>query len=248
MRLELIFFFIIMIGVVISFLLSTRKKEEKEEEKEEKESNKPQPLGKEGITRKEKIAMAMKISLAGAIFLGLLWVLAPEFVKIYHKEIAVMVVAMIAGAMLLGIPQKCEQSSTRKILRVHYVVLAIALAGIVLSREAEKRGLFEAPIQPQATAIADYPLCAEAKDVVARGEMEIIAQTHCWSGNISIPSQHWFRFAPSDKVLVKTWSGRLIHDAPGQSNWLGNEILNANFRLMSESGGPVKVALTARPK
>src|SRR3989344_9363001 len=222
MRLELIFFFIIMIGVVISFLLSTRKKEEKEEEKEEKESNKPQPLGKDGITRKEKIAMAMKISLAGAIFLALLYAMIPEFIVKYHKEIIILVVAMIAGAALLGIPQEWEKSSTRKILKAHFVILSIILVLAVLYKDQETGKWLESfkpSVQSQATAaITDYPLCAgpHTYDLRKQRMIKIKIYPNCWSGKImmlvnsaaqvdtfsTFPADLEYKLGNGDRVLV----------------------------------------------
>ena len=239
MRLELIFFFIIMIGVVISFLLSTRKKEEKEEEKEEKESNKPQPLGKDGITRKEKIAMAMKISLAGAIFLALLYAMIPEFIVKYHKEIIILVVAMIAGAALLGIPQKWEQSSTRKILKAHFVILSIILVLAVLYKDQETGKWLESfkpSVQSQATAaITDYPLCAGQKSYnFWSGKKQIKMSLHnsCWSGEVMLPPQVKFMIdTPTTGDLeYKFWNGKRILVPDGSSQWLG-DISHSSFRL-----------------
>src|SRR3990167_1562997 len=230
MRLELIFFFIIMIGVVISFLLSTRKKEEKEEEKEEKESNKPQPLGKDGITRKEKIAMAMKISLAGAIFLALLYAMIPEFIVKYHKEIIILVVAMIAGAALLGIPQEWEKSSTRKILKAHFVILSIILVLAVLYKDQETGKWLESfkpSVQSQATAaITDYPLCAGQKSYnFWSGKKQIKMSLHnsCWSGEVMLPPQVKFMIdTPTTGDLeYKFWNGKRILVPDGSSQWLG---------------------------
>ena len=224
MRLELIFFFIILASVIISFLLSARKKEEKEEEekKEEKEYKKPQPSAKEEITRKEKIAMAMKISLAGAIFLILLYALVPEFIVKYHKEIIILVVAMIAGAALLGIPQEWEKSSTRKILKAHFVILSIILVLAVLYKDQETGKWLESfkpSVQSQATAaITDYPLCAgpHTYDLRKQRMIKIKIYPNCWSGKImmlvnsaaqvdtfsTFPADLEYKLGNGDRVLV----------------------------------------------
>lgn len=194
-----------------------------------------------------KVAEIIKISAAGAIFLILLWILAPEFITRHHKEIAVMVVAMIVGASLLGISQKWEESSTRKILRAHYIALTIILVLAVFYKDPETSKWLESfkpSVQPQAATVE----CLDSQDIVARNRSEIIVRPNCWSGNISIPAQYWFRIVPEGRVTIRTWSGRVIHDAPGQANWLGDEIRDGNFRIISDESQPVKVVIIFRPK
>lgn len=90
--------------------------------------------------------------------------------------------------------------------------------------------------------------CYDAQNIVAKGKNEIIVRPNCWSGNISIPPQSWFRIVPEGNVTIRSWSGRVIHDGPGQDNWLGDIIRDGNFRIISDEAQPVKVAIITRSK
>ncbi len=188
-----------------------------------------------------RTAEIVKISLAGTIFLVFLYLLIPNFVAAHHKEIAIIVVAMIVSAILLGIKQEWEKSSTRKILKAHFIVLSIVVVSIVIYKDLETTKWISAP------SVSTLQ-CLDSQDIVARGRNEIIARPDCWSGNISIPPSTLFRIVPEGRVTIRTWSGRVIHDAPGQANWLGDEIRDANFKIISDEQQPVKVAVITRKK
>lgn len=138
-------------------------------------------------------------------------------------------------------------------------VVISRLGGGVDEKIAGKLECVENPNLPQCQKPASTPsaapaptaaisVCYDAQDMVVRGEGGIIAMPGCWSGNISIPPQSWFRIVPKGRVTIRSWSGRIIHDGPGQDNWLGDEIRDGNFRIISDESQPVKVVIITRPK
>src|SRR3989344_4890104 len=178
-----IFFVIIVLAVILSLLPLPQWKQKKKEKEGEMEV----------VPDKSKITEIIKISAAGAIFLILLYALIPEFIVKHHKEIIILVVAMIVGAALLGIKQDWEKSSTRKILRAHYIVLTIILVLAVLYKDQETEKWLESfkpSVQSQATAaITDYPLCAgpHTYDIRKQRMIKIKIYSNCWSGKIMMP-------------------------------------------------------------
>lgn len=104
-----------------------------------KKKEKPKPK-EDGMGAAE---MIIRISLAGAIFLVLLYAMYPEDIIKYHKPIMVFVIAMIVNAVLLGVRQDWEKSSARKILRAHYTVFSIILILGVFYKITEVRSLVE---------------------------------------------------------------------------------------------------------
>ncbi len=153
----IMFFFIIVLAVILSLLPLPQWKQKKKGEGEgegEETGGKPPD--------KSKITEIIKISAAGAIFLILLYALVPEFIIKHHKEIIILVAAMITGATLLGIWQDWEKSSTRKILKAHFVVLSIIIISIILYKDLEIKKWTE--IQKEETKPAwSYTLKADEK-------------------------------------------------------------------------------------
>ncbi|OGM91795.1 hypothetical protein A2999_01325 [Candidatus Wolfebacteria bacterium RIFCSPLOWO2_01_FULL_38_11] len=143
-----------------------------------------------------------------------------------------------------------QKKPARKIPKIGYAILFIILVSVIsIFYKSEIREWIES--RPAKTVLAAqivYPACYDAQDIMARGASEIIARPNCWSGNISIPPQSWFRIVPSGKVTIRTWAGRVIRDGPGQANWLGDDIRDGNFRIISDESQPVKVAILSRPK
>ena len=207
-----IFFVIIVLAVILSLLPLPQWKQKKKEKEGEMEV----------VPDKSKITEIIKISAAGAIFLILLYALIPEFIVKHHKEIIILVVAMIVGAALLGIKQDWEKSSTRKILRAHYIVLTIILVLAVLYKDQETEKWLESfkpSVQSQATAaITDYPLCAgpHTYDLRKQRMIKIKIYPNCWSGKImmlvnsaaqvdtfsTFPADLEYKLGNGDRVLV----------------------------------------------
>lgn len=78
--------------------------------------------------------------------------------------------------------------------------------------------------------------------------LTVLAKIGEWSENVSVPPFHWARVIPEGKIRIRIWNGQEIDDEPGKANWLGDDILNANFRFQSREGGDVKVTVLMRPK
>lgn len=149
MKLPLIVFFVILATAIFLKWRQNLLEKEFKEDRDKVERKKEQK--KEDDKEKElKPGEIIKISAAGAIFLAILYILVPEFIIKHHKEIIILVVAMIAGSALLGIKQDWEKNSTRKILKTHYIALTIVLVLMVLYKDLEIRKWLES-FQPKPT-------------------------------------------------------------------------------------------------
>lgn len=182
----------------------------------------------------ENTKTIIKISAAGAILLILLYALVPEFIVKHHKEIIILVVAMIAGAILLGIKQDWEKSSTRKILKAHYAVLSVVLIAGIFYSDPEVRDWLEdfrpeSALQPQAVAA------------------EKVVELFLFPGeekDFEVADYYWFRVKSDDMVKPMTWDGKEIKDG-----WMGDNIRAAHLRFKSyEIAKKAKVTIYLRPK
>ena len=218
--------FITILILLVSLGWRQKEKEKPSAGSKEKEEKKESPVGKDND--KFKSIDIVKISAAGAIFLGLLYALVPEFVVKYHKEVIILVVAMIAGAMLLGVKQEWEKSSARKIIKAHFVILSVVLISMIIYKEFEIGKWIEGSART-AERIVVFNL---------RPGEEI---------KYSVPPRHFFRIYSDDRVEAKTWDDRMYRDE--DTAWLGDEIRHANFILRSrEQTKTAKVTIALRPK
>lgn len=193
----------------------------------------------------ENTKAAIKISAAGAIFLFLLWILIPEFIGRHHKEIAVIVIAMIVGAVVLGITETdWTKNSIRKILRAHYIALTVILILVVIFNDSEiKKSLASSPPTPTktsaATALVDYPLCAgpEKYENLKNGATQIIVPLNprCWSGWVIMPNYKFkFRFSSPKELEFKFLEGkRVLFNAADPPMVIG-DIGNSYFQLRGD--------------
>ncbi|MEK7548953.1 MAG: hypothetical protein AAB496_00450 [Patescibacteria group bacterium] len=223
-----IFFIIIAVAVILSLLPLPKWKQKKEKE----DGNKPGTLTSPPLPSKIKISEMIKISAAGAIFLALLYALVPEFIVKYHKEVIILVVAMVAGAMLLGVKQEWERSPARKILKAHFVILSIVLISIIIYKEF---------------GIGKWIEGGQSASARTAERIVILNLRPGEEMKYSVPPRHLFRIHSDDRVEAKTWDGRIYRDK--DTTWLGDEIRHANFVLRStEETKTARVVITLRPK
>lgn len=238
---------ILILAVILSLLPLPKWKQKKEDEKKPGEVKKPE---------KSKITEIIKISAAGAVFLILLYALVPEFIVKHHKEIIILVAAMIAGSVLLGIKQDWEKSSTRKILRAHYAVFSVILILGVFYKIPEVRSWIEdfqpkPALQPQAaeapTAIKTLKFIlkpGEEKECIIPADQEDEASM---KGKVDclIPLGYWARMHSVEDVRMSSWDNRELKGR----HWLGNQITDAHFTLSSfEKNKDAIVKIILRPK
>jgi len=216
---------LLLILATIIFMRLRQNQGEKPEKQESKKEEKEPSVGRDN--NKFKPTDVVKVSAAGAIFLALLYALVPEFVVKNHKEVIILVVAMVVGAMLLGVKEEWEKSSARKILKAHFVILSIVLISILLYKEFEIGKWVR--VQSSSARTVEFNLYPGEKM------------------QYSVPPRHSFRIYSDDRVEAKTWDGRIYRDK--DTAWLGDEIRHANFVLRSaEETKTARVVITLRPK
>lgn len=75
-----------------------------------------------------------------------------------------------------------------------------------------------------------------------------IAMPGEWTENFSVPPSHHIRIHPHGCIFVKLWNGRVIKDCPGLATWLGDEVEQANFRVMAAGNAPTQYDVVLVPK
>ncbi len=158
-----------------------------------------------------RTAEIVKISLAGTIFLVFLYLLIPNFVAAHHKEIAIIVVAMIVSAILLGIKQEWEKSSTRKILKAHFIVLSIVVVSIVIYKDLETTKWMEESKKEKTKSVWSYTLKTDEKiftDVIIGKGVNL--KFHSSAPFYVISGQ---KNGTTKKYLIPA----------GESSWIGND-------------------------
>lgn len=235
MKLPLILFFVILATII--FFKWRQNLPEKEFKKEQK---------KEDDKEKElKPGEIIKISATGAIFLVLLYALVPEFIVKNHKEIIILVVAMVTGAVL-GVKQDWEKSSTRKILRAHYIALTIILVLVVIYNDSKTRKWLKNLQLAQPRAAVDYPLCAGPirYEGFKKGAVQIKVPLNprCWSGFVIMPNYKFkFRFSSPGELEFKFIEGGRVLFAPTDPPALIGDIGRSYFQLRGDGEAIITV-------